>query len=347
MTSRSDFHAKTTGIEVAATFASAVEGKVILITGVSPHGIGGATARALATQSPSLLIFTGRALEKVQAVIDELKTEFPAVSYRALHMDLSSQKSVRQAAKEVLAYPENIDILINNAGVMALPQRTLSEDGIELQFATNHIGHFLFTNLIMPKLVAAAKSSSPGSTRVINVSSSGHTLGPVRFSDYNFEKSKEELPEDELPSFDRLAALGVPVEGVYVPFVAYGQSKTANILFSLSLTQKFSDSGIVSYGLHPGSIPTELQRNSDKKMLDEARKRAVQNSFLVVKTLDEGASTTLVAALDPALRNGPALDGKRVFLDNCQIGEPAPWASDPTAAAKLWALSEELVGQKF
>ena len=82
-------------------------------------------------------------------------------------------------------------------------------------------------------------------------------------------------------------------------------------------------------------------------MLDEARKRAVENSFLVIKTLDEGASTTLVAALDPALKNGPTSDGKCVYLDNCQIGEPAPWANDPATAAKLWALSEELVGQKF
>ena len=348
MTSRPDFHAKTNGTEVAATFASAVKGRVILITGVSPRGIGGATARALAAQSPSLLIFTGRAPEKVQAVIDELKSEFSEVSYRALHMDLSSQKSVREAAKEVLAYPESIDILINNAGVMALPERTLSEDGIELQFATNHVGHFLFTNLIMPKLVAAATaSSSPGSTRIINVSSSGHAVGPVRFSDYNFEKSKEELPKDELPALERLAALGVPTEGLYVPFVAYGQSKTANVLFSLSLTQKFSENGIVSYAVHPGSIPTELQRNGDKKIFDEARKRAIKDSFLVVKTLDQGSSTTLVAALDPNLKNGPAADGKGVYMDNCQIGDPAPWASNPVAAARLWTLTEELVGQKF
>ena len=342
-----DFHAKTSGIEVAATFRSAVKDRVILITGVSTRGIGGATTRALATQSPSLLILTGRTPEKVQAVIDELKAEYPAVSYRALLMDLGSQKSVRQAAQEVLTYPENIDILINNAGVMALPERTLSEDGIELQFATNHIGHFLFTNLIMPKLVAAAKTSPPGATRIINVSSSGHALGPVRFSDYNFEKSKEELPKEELPPLERLAALGVSAEGVYVPFVAYGQSKTANVLFSLSLSQRFADIGIVSYGVHPGSIPTELQRNSDKKMLDEARKRAAQESFLVVKTLDQGSSTTLAAALDPSLKNGPAADGKGVYMDNCQIADPAPWASDPAAAARLWTLSEKLVGQTF
>jgi NAD(P)-dependent dehydrogenase (short-subunit alcohol dehydrogenase family) len=347
MTSRPDFHAKTNGTDVAATFASAVRGRVILITGVSPRGIGSAIAKALAAQSPSLLIFSGRAPEKVQAVIDELKAEYPKVSYRALQMDLGSQRSVRRAAKEVLAYPESIDILINNAGVMALPERTLSEDGIELQFATNHIGHFLLTNLVMPKLVAAAKISSLGATRIINISSSAHALGPIRFSDYNFDKSKEELPKEDLPSFDRLAALGVPAESVYVPFVAYGQSKTANVLFSLSLTEKFSDVGIVSYGVHPGSIPTELQRNSDKKILDEARRRAVGDSFLVVKTLDQGSSTALVAALDPGLKNGPAPDGKGVYMENCQIGNPAPWASDPVAAAKLWALSEELVGQMF
>ena len=347
MTSRPDFHARTNGTEVAATFASAVQGKVILITGVSPRGIGGATARALSVQSPSLLIFTGRSPDKVQAVIDELKAEFPAVSYRALHMNLSSQKSVRRAAEAVLAYQENINILINNAGVMALSDRTLSEEGIELQFATNHLGHFLFTNLIKPKLVAAARTSSSGSTRVINVSSSGHALGPIRFSDYNFEKSNEELPKEEIAPLERLAALGVPTEGVYIPFVAYGQSKTANILFSLSLTQRLFDKGIVSYSVHPGSIPTELQRNSDKNILDEARKRAIKDSFLVVKSLDQGSSTTIVAALDPNLKNGPDADGSGVYMDNCQIGDPAPWACSPVAAARLWTLSEELVGQKF
>jgi NAD(P)-dependent dehydrogenase (short-subunit alcohol dehydrogenase family) len=347
MISRPDFHAKTNGTEVAATFASLVKGKVILITGVSTLGLGGATARALAAQSPRLLILTGRSTDKVNAVINDLQTEYPAVSCHALQIDLSSQKSVRQAANEVLAYPENIDILINNAGVMALPQRALSEDGIELQFATNYIGHFLFTNLIMPKLIAAAKVSKRGATRVINLSSSGHALGPVRFSDYNFEKPKGELPNDEIPPFDRLAALGVPAEAVYVPFVAYGQSKTANVLFSLSLNEKVSDIGIVSYAVHPGSIPTELQRHSDKEMLDEARKRAVKTSNLVEKTLDQGSSTTLVAALDPGLEKGPAPDWEGVYMDNCQIGTPAPWARDHAAALKLWTLSEELVRQEF
>jgi NAD(P)-dependent dehydrogenase (short-subunit alcohol dehydrogenase family) len=127
-----------------------------------------------------------------------------------------------EAAKEVLAYPKNLEILVNNAGVMALPERTLSEGGIELQFVTNHIGHFLLANLVMLKLVAAAKTSSQGATRIINISPSSHTLGPVRFSDYNFDKSKEELLIEELPPFDRLAAFVVPAESAYAPFVAYG-----------------------------------------------------------------------------------------------------------------------------
>jgi len=125
--------------------------------------------------------------------------EFPKVNYRALKLDLSSQKAVHEAAGELLSWSDvpTLDILVNNAAVMNLPERILSDDGLEMQFATNHVGHFLFTCLIMPKLVKAAEGSPKGATRVINVTSLSPTVAGMRWSDINFEKINKDLPEAE------------------------------------------------------------------------------------------------------------------------------------------------------
>lgn len=170
-----------------------------------------------------------------------------------LILDLSSQKSVRDAAAEINNTITKIDLLIANAGIMALPTRTLSPDGIELQFATNHIGHFLFTNLIMDKLRKAA-ATTPGSTRVVMLTSNGHRFSPVRFHDYNFDGKP--IPSEEEPGTQAMIGrgIGAPVfdEQGYDPFVAYGQSKTANILFALYLRAKLAREGIQAMSVHPG-----------------------------------------------------------------------------------------------
>lgn len=353
MASHPQFGFETTASEVAAAFPDSVRDRTILITGVSQGGLGGATAKALAAHFPKRLIFTGRSPEKVAAVIAEIHRDHAKVNCRFLHMDLSSQASVRNAAEEVLTYDDvdGIDLLINNAGVMDIQERTLSPDGIEMQFATNHIGHFLFTNLIMPRLISAAAKTSlnprSANVRIVNVSSVGHTLGPVRFSDHSFSKPVDAIPKDEWPSFDRLRHIdAIPDESSpYVPFVAYGQSKTANILFSMSLTSKLApEHNITSFALNPGSIPTELQRNSDQEKLAESRKKY---GNMKRKNLQTGASTTLVAALDAGLEAGSASDGGGLYLDDCQVANQANWAKDPKAAQRLWQLSEGLVGQHF
>jgi len=229
---------------------------------------------ALAAHSPSQLILTGRSREKVEEVITTVQARYPHVTYRFLALVLSSQNSCRTAANEILAdetVPQ-IDIVINNAGIMNLPTRDLSEDGIEMQFATNHIGHFLFTNLIIPKLIASAARSGKGSTRIVNVSSQGHWYSPVRFSVVNLVKSWKELSEGERPNLAALGEMAFPVEDTYTPIVAYGQSKTANVLFSVALTRRlYSKHGISSYGVHPGTIITELSRHTAG--LEEAIKR--------------------------------------------------------------------------
>jgi NAD(P)-dependent dehydrogenase (short-subunit alcohol dehydrogenase family) len=139
---------------------------------------------------------------------------------------------------------------------MAIPTRTLSEDGIELQFATNHIGHFLFTNLVLGNLRAAARSSAtaPGATRVVMVSSNGHRFSPVRFHDWNFEGKF--IPPEELPDVQAMRDRGIEplsMESEYDKYVAYGQSKTANILFALHLRDNLAKEGIQAVSVHPGS----------------------------------------------------------------------------------------------
>jgi NAD(P)-dependent dehydrogenase (short-subunit alcohol dehydrogenase family) len=346
MATHAEFDAKTDASTVVKAFPESVRGKIILITGANSLGIGGTTAVALASQNPKLLILTGRSEAKVQEVIESVKAVNPHVEARFLQLDLSSQISVRKAAAEVMSYEEPIDIVINNAGVMALPERQISPDGLEIQFATNHIGHFLFVNLISAKLIEAAKRNPTGATRVVNVSSFGHMFGPIRFSDYNFNIPSSQLPESEKPDIALMTRIGLasnegsdPKAPGYNPFAAYAQSKTANILLSLSLTQKLASHGIQSFGLHPGSIETELTRHMEGAELTEARRRAV----ITRKTLEQGSSTSLVAALDPVIK----AEGKNYYLSDCQLQEAASWAVDSESAEKLWKLSESLVGEKF
>jgi len=342
-----DFNKNTLGSSVARLFASAIKGKTILITGVNPKGLGGTMADALAPHAPKALVLASRTLAKVQEVIDQLKPRFPDVNYIAVPLDLSSQRSCREAASLVMSDAQIpvIDLVINNAGVMNVPDRRLSPDGIEIQFATNHIGHFLFTNLIMPKVVAAAKSNPKGVTRIVNVSSRGTVYGPVRFSDLNFEKSHDTLPQNERPDYAAMAQMGHPVDpkASYTPMVAYAQSKTANILFSLALTERLYEKyGILSFGVHPGGILTELGRYSDP----EAMKAVMERFKFMLKTLDEGVSTPLVAALDDQL--GPAkADGSGIYLSDCQITDAPMWAQNPQYAKDLWTASENIVGEKF
>ena len=332
---------------MTTVFAGQIKGRTILITGVSPNGLGASTAEALAAYEPALLILTGRTKSKVQAVIESLTKTYPAGNFRFLELDLSSLEAVKAAAEEVNAYPDvpKIDIVICNAGVMWLPQRELSRDGFEMQFATNHLGHFLFVNLIMGKVIAAAKTSAPGAVRIINVSSLGAQFSPVRFSDINFTKPQEEVPEGERANLELMRAYGMPAEGIYNPITAYGQSKTANSLFSFELTRRLFDRyKIKSFTLHPGGILTDLWRHTDNDLVQQLV--AGQEAVGGFKTLNQGCSTTLVAALDPNLLETTS-SGANLFLDDCKFIDIVPWAKDAESAAKLWQLSESFVGQEF
>lgn len=300
----------------------------VLITGPSQGGIGAETAISLAHAGPRMLLLAGRSLERIQPVIDTIHSINPSVTTKFIQTDLTSQASVRKAAQSILESPPDeiprIDVLINNAAVMAGPLTRTPEDGHELQLAAAHLGHFTLTNHLVPKLADKA--------RIVNVSSQGTKGGNVRFDDPNYLVRPRE----------------------YVSFEAYGQAKTANVLFTIALNKRLASAtrGIRSFSLHPGSVQTPLQRHigtMDPAELQAAIKVILRDSggaMPPTKTLQQGCATTLRAALDPDL--DPA---EGVFLHDCQVTTDitvvAPWALDEQGAEKLWTLSEELVGERF
>ncbi|KAH9866270.1 hypothetical protein J1614_008836 [Plenodomus biglobosus] len=330
-----EWNHETGGLEVAKAFADQIRGKNVLITGVSPESIGSAIALSIASQVPNLLILASRTRTKLEEVTGLIKNAHPQVNVKIVMLDLMSQASIKKAAAEVASLTDRLDLVINNAGIMTQKRQTTKE-GIEGQFGANHIGHFLLTNLLMPQLLAAAKTNAPGSTRIVNLTSLGHRLSPVRFSDYNL--TRKEVPPEEMHAPLPPAFAGNAEDG-YNGFVAYGQGKTANILFSIGLNERLREKGIASYAVHPGSIWTGLSRD-----LDPDGEAAIKNTSTFWKNQDQGASTVLVAALDPAL-NGA--NSSSVLLHDCQTADAAPHATDSELAERLWTLSEKLVQQDF
>jgi NAD(P)-dependent dehydrogenase (short-subunit alcohol dehydrogenase family) len=301
------------------------------LTGPSEGGIGAETVISLAHESPAMIILVGRSLDKVQAAIDAIKQIDPAIKVKFFKADLSSLKSTAQAAQSILEDGEitKIDVLINNAGVMACPYQT-TEDGFELQLAANHLGHFLLTNKIMPKILAAGAGA-----RLVLVSSSAHRYGPFRSEDPNFS-----------------------VPGSYGEFAAYGSSKSAVILYAVALNKRLASRGVRAYTLHPGSISTGLQDHvkalgpKAMAMFDDASWKIMGMSLEDArkvdkpKTLQQGCATTLRAALDPDLvkEDGVYLENANLTTDTTKIKE---WATDPELAESCWKLSEKFVGEKF
>ena len=362
-TTYSNFGADTEATEVATAFESSIKDQTVLVTGVNLNGIGFSTSQAIvsteaaatiyinnsqASKSPQCLIVTGRNPTKLSQCIDALKAEHPNVDYHSLQVDLSSQKSVRAAAGEMLSWTDvpKIDVIINSAGVMGIQQRTLSVDGIELHFATNHIGHFLLSCLLMPKLLKAAETNMKGATRIINVTSLSPTVSTMRWSDINFDKINKDLPEVEQPNYEWFKAWGYqePENKAYVPLDGYDRSKVANLLFSVGLNNRLYDRGVLSVAVHPGVIQTELGRNFSAETKEVVGK-LLEAGMFSIKTLGGGATSSLVAAFDPKLGTGRDNDP---YLIDCQLSDKAqPLAVSNEEAEKLWKLSETLIGQEF
>jgi NAD(P)-dependent dehydrogenase (short-subunit alcohol dehydrogenase family) len=307
-------------------------GRRVIVTGAS-GGLGEETARALASKGAAVtLACRDLAAGEDAAGRMRLSTGNDHIDVRPL--DLTDPESVRAFAASYRGDHRHLDVLINNAGVMACPlERT--DAGWELQLATNHIGHFLLTNLLAPLLIArtSAGSAAPTSARVVNLSSAGHKLSDVDLDD---------------PFYERRA---------YDKWDAYGQSKSANVLFTVGLEARLASHGVHALAVHPGGIRTGLGRYLQESDMAELMRRAgvedpeaFQAGF---KTVPQGAATSCWAATAPDLEGRGGL-----YLEDCGIAEPAaqaglanggyaPRVMDPECAERLWARSEDWVGERF
>ncbi|KAJ7664038.1 hypothetical protein DFH06DRAFT_1324525 [Mycena polygramma] len=330
-----NFSFSTTAEEVATAFADEIQGKNVLITDTSLNRLGFEAARVIAKYA-NLVVITGYNLERLKLSEDAIKQEVPSANIRRLQLDLSSLAAVRTAAAEISAYPEPIhvreffsfirkasqqpphfQVLIRNAAA-AIVAFKLTVDNLESQIQTDHIGPFLLTKLIAPKILASGTPGFP--PRVVFVSSAAEAWGTG-------------------PNFK---TLGHPDPASHVPFEAYMQAKSANILTAIELSKR-SKGRINAYSLHPGVIFTNMNQKEESipYMQDmdmgiigadlQPSKEKIENW----KTIPQGAATTVAAAFDPRL-NGS--------FPEFAIGSRS---ADPANAEKLWNVTEEIIGEKF
>jgi len=313
---RSGFGHDTTTDEVLEGID--LDGKRVLVTGGS-GGLGAETARALASRG-ARVVLTARDLAKGEAAAKAIRESTGNQDIEVEDLELASLESVRAFAERFLARHDALHVLVNNAGVMACPfART--QDGFELQFGTNHLGHFLLAGLLAPALLRGAPA------RVVSLSSRGHQQSPVVFDDVTFERRP------------------------YDKWAAYGQSKTANVLLAVELERRLGARGVHAYAVHPGVILTELSRHMEPEDYDHIRKRA-PGGKLQLKTVEAGAATSVYAATAPELEGRGGL-----YLEDCHVAQVndaegagegvRSYALDPDAARRLWSVSEELVGRSF
>jgi NAD(P)-dependent dehydrogenase (short-subunit alcohol dehydrogenase family) len=297
-----------------------LSGKRVLVTGVSA-GLGVETARALAAHGAEV---TGAARDLGKAREATRAANVRAIDFIAL--DLADLASVRRAADQLTAAGKLFDLVVANAGVMATPFGH-TKDGFETQFGTNHLGHFVFVNRI-------ASLFRPGA-RLVNLSSAGHRFSDVSLDDPNFERTE------------------------YAPFVAYGRSKTANVLLAVEFDRRHKVSGVRATAVHPGGIQTELGRYMTPEVIQQlldninATQAASGAPAFEWKTIPQGAATSVWAGV---VAEADAVGGR--YCEDCHVAHIVDsdaevregvrgYALDPDHAKALWAKSEELVGETF
>jgi NAD(P)-dependent dehydrogenase (short-subunit alcohol dehydrogenase family) len=307
MTASTAFGAETTAAEVIAGVD--LTGKRAIVTG-GASGIGIETARALAGAGAEVTLAV-RNLDAGHKVAAEI-----GANVQVAELELAGPASVAAFAA---GWDGPLHILVNNAGVMAAPL-TRTAEGWELQFATNHLGHFGLTTGLYDALAAA------GGARVVSVSSAGHLRGGIEFEDIMFDRRE------------------------YDPWLAYAQSKTANILLAVEIAERWSGAGIVANALHPGGIMTNLQRHVSEEELTAMRARFGGGHQPKFKTPEQGAATSVLLAASP-LADGVT----GTYWEDCQPAAAhvegtrtgvAAHALDPGAAARLWTVSEELLSSR-
>ncbi|MDJ0878088.1 MAG: SDR family NAD(P)-dependent oxidoreductase [Halieaceae bacterium] len=289
-----------------------------LVTG-GTAGLGVETARTLAAHGAAVTL-TARNMVRGEEVVADIRESTGNQAVDVMELELGSLASIRAFTDAYLARYDTLNILINNAGIMACPHGT-TEEGFELQFGTNHLGHFLMTNRLVPALLEGAPA------RVVALSSRAHHMSPVDFDDLDFSGRG------------------------YNKWAAYGQSKTANILFAVALDARLRNRGVRAYAVHPGVIETELSRHMDDEDRALINARAEQIGNWTLKSTAAGAATSVYAA------TAPELDGQgAVYLEDCGVAPienestshgVRAYALDEDAAERLWRVSEELVGENF
>jgi NAD(P)-dependent dehydrogenase (short-subunit alcohol dehydrogenase family) len=295
-------------------------GQVAIVTGAS-GGLGEETARALASKGASVTI-AARDLKRAEKAAEQIKKNTGNKNIYVGELELDKPESVRRFARSFLGKQAKLNILINNAGIMACPL-TRTEEGWELQFATNHLGHFLLTNLLVPALLDGTPS------RIVNLSSGGHNFAPVDFDDIHFRDRN------------------------YDKFQSYGQSKTANILFSIALDNRLKDRGVRANAVHPGVIMTDLGRHMSEEDIQAIMGNRPEGSpEMVFKEVPAGAATSVWMATAPELHD---VGGQ--YAQDCGLVDPnlndagaggwAKWAQGDENANRLWRMSEELIGETF
>ena len=313
----SRFGFESTAAEVAAGIDLA--GKTAVVTGGS-GGLGAETARVLASRGARIVV-GARDVAKAEKVASEIRSATGRDAVEVAALELGSRASIRTFAESVLISYPAIHLLINNAGVMACPLQRI-EHGYEMQLGTNHLGHFLLTGLLAPALRRGAPA------RVVCVSSSGHRFSTVHFDDPHYQTRP------------------------YDKWEAYGQSKTANIWHALELDRRLAPHGVRAFAIHPGAIMTELGRHLEPADIETLRARASGGGGIRWKQVPQGAATQVWAA------TAPELDGRGgLYLEDSHVAGPsqdlnaqrgyAPWAFDGEGAARLWPVSEQMVGAKF
>ncbi|KAJ6495827.1 NAD-P-binding protein [Mycena vulgaris] len=312
----------TTADEVATAFADEIKGKNVLITGSSIGGIGFETACVIAKHA-KLVVITGYNDERLKLAEEAIKKDVPNANIRRLTLDLSSFASICKAAGLVNANLESLHVLINDAAASYVDFK-LTEDGLETQLATDHVGPFLFTKLLIPKLLAAATPTY--TPRVVFVSSEAHMFG----TGVDFDALTNPDPEK------------------YVKPNAHFQAKSANILIAIELSKR-SKGKINAYSLNPGGIFTNVHQRQTQLLFyrrwacSSPTENRIPHSFNG-RPFHKVLRRTVTAAFDPRLNDKPG-----AYLDNSVIANDkvAAHSSDPATAEKLWNVSEKLIGETF
>ncbi|MFD3758734.1 oxidoreductase [Streptomyces sp. NPDC058622] len=300
-----------------ATHIPDQSGRTAVVTGAN-SGIGYAASRELARHG-AVVVLACRSAARGRAAVIRLRNEVPAADVEFAELDLADLSSVRQFAKWYGQRHGTLDLLVNNAGVMALPYgRTV--DGFETQFGVNHLGHFALTGLLLPRMRAA----EPGA-RIVNVSSGFHVLGDIDLADLGSEHG-------------------------YRRWVAYGRSKTANLLFTHELSRRFTDAGetIVAASAHPGYASTNLHAGAAKEEGPTFNSRVVAiGNAVVAQPAASGALPTLYAATAPGVRPDDFIGPRFGWRGAPARSWRAKWTLDDTTGERLWAASEKLTGVSY